>query len=73
MEITPAFKQVFYILYDELNRDFYREHSKTHLFTAPLITNARFFSSLECAEKYKKDNNLKNLAVAKVSTSLTKV
>ena len=63
---SPFMKQVFYVLLNKEEKDFFCNKTSTHIFTAPLLLNSMIFKNKELAEKFKKENKLKKFLIIKV-------
>jgi hypothetical protein len=63
---SPFNKQVFYVLFNNENKDFLQSKTATHTFSAPLILDAMIFKNKELAIKYNSENKLKGFSVVKV-------
>ena len=59
-------RQVFYVLFNEENKDFFHSKTDTHTFSAPLILDAMIFKNKELAIKYNSENKLKGFSIVKV-------
>jgi hypothetical protein len=62
----PFKKGVFYVLFNEENKDFFHSKTDTHTFSAPLILDAMIFKNKELAIKYNSENKLKGFSIVKV-------
>ena len=62
----PLMKQVFYVLFNKENKDFFHSKTATHTFSAPLILDAMIFKNKELAIKYNTENKLKEFSIVKV-------
>jgi hypothetical protein len=63
---SPQMKQVFYVLFNKENKDFFHSKTATHTFSAPLILDAMIFKNKELAIKYNTENKLKEFSIVKV-------
>jgi len=63
---SPRMKQVFYVLFNKENKDFFHSKTATHTFSAPLILDAMIFKNKELAIKYNTENKLKEFSIVKV-------
>ena len=63
---SPFIKQVFYVLFNKENKDFFHSKTATHTFPAPLLLDAMIFKNKELATKYNSENKLKDFTVIKV-------
>jgi hypothetical protein len=63
---SPFMKQVFYVLFDKENKDFFHSNTATHTFSAPLLLDAMIFKNKELAVKYNTENKLKGFSIVKV-------
>ena len=63
---SPFKKQVFYVLFNDENKDFFHSKTATHTFSAPLILDAMIFKNKELAIKYNSENKLKGFSIVKV-------
>jgi hypothetical protein len=63
---SPFMKQVFYVLFNKKNKDFFHSNTATHTFSAPLLLDAMIFKNKELAIKYNSENKLKGFSIVKV-------
>ena len=63
---SPFMKQVFYVLFNKENKDFFHSNTATHTFSAPLLLDAMIFKNKELAIKYNTENKLKGFSIVKV-------
>ena len=64
---SPSHRQIFFALFNVVNRDFFKSINETHIFTAPLIMDSRHFINSELAEKFLKENRLKSFKVCRIT------
>ena len=65
-ESSPFIEQVFYVLFNKENKEFFHSNSATHTFFAPLLLDAMIFKCKELAVKYDSENKLKGFSIVKV-------
>ncbi len=63
---SPQMKQVFYVLFNKENKDFFHSNTATHTFSAPLLLDAMIFKNKELAIKYNTEKKLKGFSIVKV-------
>lgn len=66
----PSHRQIFFVLFNEENRDFFKSITEIHIFTTPLIMDSRRFINSELAEKFMDENKLKGFKVCRITRNI---